>query len=104
MSKRNSSFASDKPEITAESRKELAEFIARMHEGLEGWMRETADLADELIHGLDSLFDEYKDVKVMIIGTLEVLIENLQYGRPLSHAYLAMKFVACGLIMISDFG
>ncbi|KAM0521323.1 hypothetical protein ACHAPE_002803 [Trichoderma viride] len=79
MSQENSSFASDMPGTTAESRKELAEFIVHMNDTFRCWMAETADLAENIIHDLDSLFNEYKDRKVMAVDVFEVLIEALQY-------------------------
>lgn len=103
MSQKSSSFASDKPGTTAESRKELAEFIVHMNDTFSCWMAETADLADNIIHDLDSLFNEYKDRKVMAINVLEVLIEALQYGMSLSLGYLQATFATFGLIMTSKF-
>ncbi|EHK44519.1 hypothetical protein TRIATDRAFT_319773 [Trichoderma atroviride IMI 206040] len=79
MSQKNSPSASDKPDTTVKSQKEIADFIIHMNDTFRCWMAETADLADSIIHGLDSLFNEYRDVKVMLIGTLEVLIEDLKY-------------------------
>ncbi|KAK1248919.1 hypothetical protein MKX08_007139 [Trichoderma sp. CBMAI-0020] len=78
MSQKTSS-ASDKPETTTESREKLAEFIVHMNDTSECWMAETDDLAENMIHGLDSLFNEYKDRKVMVVDVFEVLIEALQY-------------------------
>lgn len=88
MSRENSSVASDKPGTTAESRKELAKFMVDMNDTFRCWMAETADLAEKIIHDLDSLFNEYKDRKVMAVDVFKVLIEALQYGMSFSFGYL----------------
>lgn len=92
MSQKNSSFASDRPGSTAESRKELAEFIVHMNDTFRCWMAETADLADNITHDLDSLFNEYKDRKVMAVDVFEVLIEALQYGMSFSFGIFTSHF------------
>lgn len=104
MSRMNSSSASDKPETTAESRTKLAESIVHMNDTFRCWLAETADLAENIIHDLDSLFNEYKDRKVMAIDAFEELIEALQYGMSFSFGYLQGTFVTSVLIMTSELG
>lgn len=104
ISLENSSFASDKPETATNIHKELAESIVHMYNDFRGWMDETTKLANHICHGLDSLFDEYKDRKVMAVDVLEVLIEALQYGMSFSSAYLQATFVIYGLIITENSG
>jgi hypothetical protein len=87
MNQKSSSFASGKPETTVECRKDIAEFVAHMNDTFRCWMAETADLAEKFIHDLNSLFNDYKDRKVMVIDVLEMLIEGLQYGTSPSVRY-----------------
>lgn len=88
MGQENSPSASNKPETTVERPKEIAEFIVDISSDFRYWIQVTTTLARHINHCLDSLFQEYKDIKVLAIDLLEVLIENLEYGTSLFYGNL----------------